>query len=468
MARITTLGMLGVALVGVAGCDPEINVREKWGKSIANYGLRGVYPMRENLYPGDIYLYVPNGCGENYVTSISEMMLLGALPPAEIKHAFEQFYGSRPSFPRNPLAAAKGSSSSSTTTATLPQGRFSLTGQGPFTANVEAGAATTTVKEKTSTETSSDKVSASPQDSPEADSKNPIFNPGRERFTRLPMAALPNISLYNSIGGTAGGAWNWISGAIGGEDARKVRISATQVEMAELPANAFQQLVMNFMRGPYWSAFESNARSAAGQLRQELASDPKCGGRVGTDAQLMFVNNVYYTRSLTFEFGNDSAFAARLAASLQAAEGAAAPATPFNPPGLPAANPSNPAEVSSRALLANLATMSGGPGGGLTLAVGYSGNLAMTQTFARPMAFATQHAFWYGLSGSPSAAVDGQAGGTSNTTPPGLPHPTAMGNTKGAVPAGAAPASGSTTIITSVPAETPAKQPPIMKPSRVN
>ena len=270
MARITTLGMLGVALVGVAGCDPEINVREKWGKSIANYGLRGVYPMRENLYPGDIYLYVPNGCGENYVTSISEMMLLGALPPAEIKHAFEQFYGSRPSFPRNPLAAAKGSSSSSTTTATLPQGKFSLTAQGPFTANVEAGAATTTVKEKTSTETSSDKVSASPQDSPEADSKNPIFNPGRERFTRLPMAALPNISLYNSIGGTAGGAWNWISGAIGGEDARKVRISATQVEMAELPANAFQQLVMNFMRGPYWSAFESNARSAAGQLRQEM------------------------------------------------------------------------------------------------------------------------------------------------------------------------------------------------------
>jgi hypothetical protein len=453
MTKITAIGVLGIAVIGVAGCDPEINVREKWGKSIANYGLRGIYPMRENLYPGDIYLYVPNGCGENYVTSVSEMMLLGALPPADIKRAFEQFYGSRPSFPRLPLPVDKGSSSSRTATTTLPSGRVSVSGQGPFTASVEAGAASATIKEKASTETSSDKSAASPQDSPEADSKNPIFNPGRERFTRLPLAALPNISLYNSIGGTVGGAWNWVSGAIGGEDARKVRISATQVEMAELPANIFQQLIVDFMRGSNWSVFESNAKNVAEQLRGELSSDPKCRGRASTgEARLMFVNNVYYTRSLTFEFGNDSAFAARLAASLPASGGAAAPAASFNPPSLPAANPSNPAEVSSRALLANLATMSGGPGGGLTLAVGYSGNLAITQAFARPMAFATQHAFWFGLSGAASAPAD-------------LNHPTVVGPTNLPAPAGGAPGSGGASSVSSKLPETPVKPPSIVKPS---
>jgi hypothetical protein len=61
--------LCGVALASCSDDPGPINIREKWGKSIDNFGLQAVYPMREDFYVGDILLSVPApDCGINKIT----------------------------------------------------------------------------------------------------------------------------------------------------------------------------------------------------------------------------------------------------------------------------------------------------------------------------------------------------------------------------------------------------------------
>ncbi len=429
MKTFIALGAACSAVVTQAACDPEINVREKWGRSIDNFGLRGVYPVLEDLAPGDIFVYVPNACGV-YIPKLSEMRRVAALPSTDTQRAMEQYYSSRPRFPRTKPPAGRDNESPGTTNR-IPPGRFSLSGEGGVRANVEVSAAGTTVA-KSETTAGTGSSAAAPLDSPEASATDPIFSTSPRGFTRLRMAALPNIALYNSVGATAGGAWNWISAAIGGQDARKVRVSATRVEMAEVPSIEFLKIITKFMTGTDWSEFVDHANGVAEQLRMELASDPKCPRLSAEQPRLMFVNIVYYTRTLVYEYADDGAFAARLAATAPAMEGAATPATPFNPPALASTSPSNPAQTSAQALLVGLAQMSGGPGAGFNFALGYSGNLELSQTWSRPMAFATQHPFFYMLpparnaattSGEPAGQGGDLSGKASSPAKPAIPAP---------------------------------------------
>ena len=479
MKNVFALACAGTAAFALAACDPEINVREKWGRSIANFGLRGVYPMLEDLAPGDIYIYVPNACGD-YITRLSEMRRVGSLPGWETQQAMEQYYGSRPHFPRTKPPASQDSASPKTTER-YPAGRFTLTGEGAVKANVEASPAGAMVTKSEATTGGANSAPA-PQDSPEATAADPIFSSSPRGFTRLRMAALPTIALYNSVGGTAGGAWNWISGAIGGQDARKVRVSATRVEMAEIPSIAFLDIVSNFMSSPAWAQFVERANGVADQLRYEIASDPKCP-RVSTEqTRLMFVSTVYYTRTLVYEYADDGAFAATLAATASAAQGAATPATPFNPPSLASTSPSNPAQTSAQALLVGLAQMSGGPGAGFNFALGYSGNIELSQTWARPMAIATQHSFFYYLplraserakdeskskSGSQAGGTEGEAAphpDHARPAGPALPRSAAI-DSKPATPATPAPP---TALSPQAPPAVPAPHPGPNRPSDFN
>jgi hypothetical protein len=372
---------------------------------------------------------------------------VGSLPGSQTRQAMELYYGSRPHFPRTKSPASR-ESDSPRTTERYPAGRFTVTGEGSVKANVEAGPAGATVT-KSETASGSANTAPAPQDSPEATAEDPIFSSSPRGFTRLRMAALPTIALYNSVGATAGGAWNWISGAIGGQDARKVRVSATRVEMAEIPSIAFLDIVSDFMSGPAWAQFVERANGVADQLRYEVASDPKCPRLSTEQTRIMFVSTVYYTRTLVYEYADDGAFAAKLAATAPAAQGAAAPATPFNPPALASTSPSNPAQTSAQALLAGLAQMSGGPGAGFNFALGYSGNIELSQTWARPMAIATQHSFFYYLplraserakeeskskAGSQPGGTEGQAAPHPDTAKPAVPRSAAI-DTKPATPA---------------------------------
>lgn len=377
-----------ISAATLAGCSSDINVREQWGAGLSKWGLRPLYPLRENVRLGDVYLYIENPCQNVEVSAVPQTMLLGAISEQAIQNAYDEFYGLRPALPRN---ARPGSSIASEKKTTTADNKVSVQMSGSATVTATSGA-TGSSTATASSGGAQDKV----QDSPEADEKNPMFSSRRRTFNRLPMAALPDVKIYDYVGGTAGGAYGAISAAIAGEKSEKVTVSAQQVEMIELPAPAFLGLVDYYKSTPAWQHIKSNYGRLVRSLYDELAGARGC--RVKPDSPkslVMFVNSVYYTRSLSFEFGQDSAFAAKMAATLPTTAASALPANQFNPPSLPQGSGSgNPAQASAQALLSNLSTMSGGPGGGFTLAIGSSGNIALTQAFARPMAFATQHSIF--------------------------------------------------------------------------
>ncbi|MCC8431238.1 hypothetical protein LJ725_19870 [Reyranella aquatilis] len=367
--------------------------------------------MRENVYLGDVYLFMENPCRGSNIARMPQSILLGALPERDIQLAFEQFYGSRPHYPRS--AATSGSSTPSPAKTASGESKVSVSISGPGSVTATSGA--TPSSSTSSSSASGDKG----RDSPSSDEKNPIFTPGTPRFTRLPMASLPDIKLYDYVGGTAGGLFGPLSLAFAGDKSRVVKVSAQQVEMTELPAGVFLAMVDRYKASDTYQEILRNLPRLAYNLELELRSEPNCRPRdERPQAFITFVNSVYYTRNLSFEFGEDSSFAAKLAATLPATLASTPATSPFSPPNLPASAAStNPAQVSSQGLLSSLGTMSGGPGGGFSFGIGTSGNLALNQTFARPMAFATHHSIFEPVSTSGSQVV-------SQPTVPDSPIPT--------------------------------------------
>ena len=400
----------------LAGCSSDVNVREQWGTSLSKWGVRPLYPMRENVFLGDVYLYVENPCRNTEVSPVPQTMLVGAFPKQSIQRAAEEFYGGRPALPRNPRPATSTSSDKKESKADNKVA-FQMSGSATVTAT---SGTTGTSTAASSSSGAQDKA----QDSPEADPKNPIFGSENQPFTRLRMAAFPDVKLYDYVGGSGGGAYGAIAAAVAGEKSERVTISAQQVEVVELPGTTFLKLVDEYKHTAAWNEIKRNFDRLVYNLYMQLAGASGCQLKPGKPkALIMFVNSVYYTRNLSFEFGENSAFAAKAAATLPTTVVPALPAGQFNPPSLPqASSTGNPAQASSQALLASLTTMSGGPGGGFTLAVGSSGNLALNQTFARPMAFATQNSiFEWPFTDTTAATV----ANTDPAPPPGLTTPAA-------------------------------------------
>ncbi|MDB5578867.1 MAG: hypothetical protein JWR80_4043 [Bradyrhizobium sp.] len=413
MPRREAIAIACAAVMALSACggSESTNIRESWGAGLAHWGLRPMYPMRENVYLGDVYLFLDNPCRGSTVSRMPQSMLLGAMPQQAIKATFEQFYGDRPNYPRN---ATPGSATLTVSKPTANDNKIAvqISGTGAVTATSGATAAASTASNSATNEKA--------RDSPEADDKHPIFAPGSLRFTRLPMAALPDVKLYDYVGGTAGGLYGPLAFAFGGEKSRMVKVSAQQIETTELPASVFLQLVDQYKASNAYAQIMRDFPRLRYNLEMELRSAPGCVPAEGRPkAYISFINSVYYTRNLSFEFGEDSSFAAKLAASLPTTLASAAPSTPFNPPGLPANSTStNPAQVSSQGLLTSLGSMSGGPGGGFSFAIGSSGNLALNQTFARPMAFATQHSIFEFVPYSDPSSGSGRGG---EGTPPPIP-----------------------------------------------
>jgi hypothetical protein len=175
---------------GSGHCDNDVNVRAEWGKSIAKVGLRPVYPMRENLFLGDILLFVHNPCDGGDLTRAPQTMLLGSLPEDQIQQAFERFYGDRPQLPVTPTKSEASSDSANKPKTPTPSSKITINMSSPQTQTVTAtnGAPPTAAAGSSGAGSSA----LSPQNSPATNSKNPIFYKGRQ-FTRLPMAAIRTL-----------------------------------------------------------------------------------------------------------------------------------------------------------------------------------------------------------------------------------------------------------------------------------
>jgi hypothetical protein len=184
-------------------------------------------------------------------------------------------------------------------------------------------------------------------------------------------------------------------------------VDAEQIEVAAIEADDFLDIVDRYKSSPAYQRLLLRLPRHKYTLEMDLLAAPGCRSKgVSDNVRLIFVNTVYYTRNLTFSYGEDSSFAGKVSVTAQG--GGGAPAATFQPSTLPAGSGTNPAQTSAQSLLASLATMSGGPGAGGSLAIASSGNLALNKTFARPMVFALQHQMEECLSfgkGTPSCPV---------------------------------------------------------------
>ncbi len=58
----TIFHTLSITALALAGCaSPQISVKEKWSRSIANYDLVPLYPMREDVFIGDVRIHRVEG-----------------------------------------------------------------------------------------------------------------------------------------------------------------------------------------------------------------------------------------------------------------------------------------------------------------------------------------------------------------------------------------------------------------------
>ena len=304
---VHTTSVVITSLMAFCACSNDINVRSEWGSGMAQYGLTPVYPLRENVYVGDIYLVVHNPC-ENSNTKIMQMVLLGSIPEAQLADAFRKFYGDRPEFPPTspkPKLAAPARPSAGAAPSKVTA---NLTATGPGSATISLNPASAS---PASTATSAATTPAATASQPTAGTDDPIFSPANKprSFDRLRLAAFPDFSLGSSTRFDAGaggliGAFNAAVG-IGGGKTSHLNVSVSGVEEAVTPAPVLTRAIRSFL--PTSQAEDILDTSTIGKLidtlETQIEQEPGCGTQVPKKATINFVNRVFYARTVTFDFG---------------------------------------------------------------------------------------------------------------------------------------------------------------------
>lgn len=360
MRRIMRAALTAAAattVITACSSTPKINVGATWGSEISQYGIVALYPPRENVYVGDVYLFVHNPCSGSQ-SNLMQATLLGSLPVGDMQSAFESFYGTRPELPAE-AASASGTPPAGTNHSASPQ------------------------------PTSSD-----------------IFwkgAPGGRPFVRLRLAAFPEMKLGSVTkteiggGGPLGGIAQLV-GAAGYDKSTQVDVSVTGVEEADIPAPVFYRAVKKFLAGD--KAGDVLDTEAIDKLYKQMNAlmrdETRCEKPVPFEPDIIFVKRVFYARAIDFSFSDTQALAALVKASTQTPATGSGTGTPA---AVPAAGATT-AETAANALSSELASLagSGTPGVGASLAVGSSGGLVLKQSFARPMAFGIDTSISFHLS----------------------------------------------------------------------
>jgi hypothetical protein len=390
---------------------------------MSQYGLIPVYPLRENVYVGDIYLIVHNPC-EGSTTKLMQSVLLGSIPEDQIADAFDTFYKSRPELPATSAkTASPPTNKPSKVPATPSPGKITITGitaMGPGTATVTpapGGASSGTTGSTAGTggagaagtPTSASAAGITPQ--PAAGADDPIFEPkGKSRtpFNRLRLASFPDFTLgssYTFEGGGGGiiGGFNAALG-IGRRQTSHLKVSVSGVEEAVIPAPAYMRAVRAFLASPNVTDVLDNYTVTRLQdtLEAQMEQEPDCKNPSLGKSSIIFVDRVFYTRTVTFDFGQNDVLAVLIKATA-ASPGQAATAGGANASSSSAGSSGSGSSTTATAVDQNEAAVAamqkeiaalagpGPPGGSLSLGIGTSGSVALKQTFDRPMAFGMDH-----------------------------------------------------------------------------
>ncbi len=428
----TLRAMLITATLPVAGCaaDPgEINVRQTWGESFENLGISAIYPIREDFYPGDIYLTVEDPCNGDEISKFPTSVLVGSISPSRMRALNQDAYAARPMLPRVPAET-----------------------QADKDGNKQSGQQGAKARNKP--------ANASPTNASTPANDAIFLDDGQSRpFTRLRMTAFPTFTVGRvskvALGATlgAGGGLGRLLG-LTNESSSSVRVGISQAEEWQIPPYLMLPAIEKFMRSEEGVKVLDKRMldSLVMHLTARMLAKQKNNCDAAPTPKISFLNRVFYTRSLDYDFENSNATAVALAAALQEVGrtvkqlpkipgapggGSDEPAPKSTTPGTEANTvPSAAADQDvTKQISAGLGVLAGlgqsGPGVSASLGFGQFGNMILKQQFDRPLAFGADLAYTYALDSvlaqqpvivrPPSEPFMAPAGGNRPLTPASPP-----------------------------------------------
>jgi len=353
-------------LAMAAGCAqdvPDVPVVEQWTKTINNYSFLPVYPMREDVYVGDVRLTIPP---ESLERGRLGYRRLGYV---DLREEMEAFYRSRPALPATVIE--------------IKDGQAAL-GKQP-TAN------------------------------------GSIFDTGEnaDNLNRLRLAALPGIKVATIYQGQIGGRVPTgglnLGFGITGRNGRVLDITLTGIEELEAPSDLvvrdkFIEYCGSSQNFDEALEFALTQLLPPGQASSSMPADeaPSTNKTGLPNAQVVVITRVLYARSIDYTFSTEQGYAADLAAVAGSiAELASLAGKPpetgaaSGQAGGGAATETAPGSADAAAALVN--ALGGASGGLLASASGStapgivargvfvdSRGITLRETFERPMAFAVQ------------------------------------------------------------------------------
>lgn len=356
-----------ILLTFLTGCGlrgvPEVPVAKQWTATINNFSMIPIYPMRENVYVGDIRL-----------TVVPETLELGQLSYRNLGHLdlrgeLNTYYSKRPSLPRD--AASQDRSQDPKTPWPQPL-------------------------------STSDSIFLQPA----------VADPANTN--RLRLAALPGVKVATIAQGTlaaqipVSGVGN-IGGAAAARGSRLLDISLTSVEEIEAPSDyavlgAFEKYCEKHKKE---ELSNKSYRFSLAQLIRPIGYDsdgnPKFSDETLTAAgpQVVVVARVLYARSIDYTFKTDQGYSADLAAVLGTLGNLQGLSTALAQKGSkPEAETTEPTKDSAAALAKELTelvaslrkTVSASAAPGIVLSTVFvdARGITLRDVFERPMAFAAQ------------------------------------------------------------------------------
>ena len=382
----TALRFLGAGLLamGAAACTPphppSVAVEDDWRRSIGSLGMFAVYPIAEDVQPGDIFLYAPKPEWDGRfdltrVTSLARGRLMANL---------EEQQAGRLRFARLGLEDSK--------------------------QNMELGR-------------NNRRPQQGPRSAPRADVGDVDDDSAKVRMRRV---AVPGFTaariLHGEIGGSGSSGNLNLSGGISGDSQAAVTVSLRDLE--ELSVDAGAALRMEWLYGPQALFRDMRPEMLLSMVANVKASHAEalCRGDFRTllDAGIVFIvaNRVIYAHGVDYDFHTSSSLAAGLAATIKAAatgqppaaqpqggqaqggqaqggqaqggqaQGGAAPAPAAGSPAAAVAGAQVAADAMKGALQSLDGLVPGAPGVQAKFAIGRMGTTTLSLTYERPMAVA--------------------------------------------------------------------------------
>ena len=392
---------------------PPTRVEADWSDAIARLDYTSIYPITEDLQPGDVLLSIPSTGPEPQPT----VQRLGSIDKATItkwlanQEAYRMGMGRAAGeakaklaegAPASTVTLVANSTGTITTQMTLsPSSPAAEAKPAKGAAPAKAAGARGGAAKAAPAKAAEDPPKPLPPEVLDSDATQALDKPLQPRLRRVAVPAVVAARVYSGslgAGGLSGGLS--FGGVFGGRGEALVMVSLKNLEALGLDTlDAY-----NLLEGQRRAWLQAHQLSAPKLLFIASQADPGLGDRLcqgkpplSQRAVIDVVNRVLYARQIEFEYQRGSSFAGKLAVSLaqSAAAGAAVPkaGAPAAAPGAPAASAvGSGADAAVGQVNSQLASLVGSlalpsaPGVQSTLGIGSSGEVALTDTFEQPMA----------------------------------------------------------------------------------